>query len=76
MIDVGEGTGERRLSTLVQWLAGEHLEQDRPQRVNVGRALGAGGISELLGRHVARRAEHLAGPGLAVSRCEVGSEYA
>ena len=41
--------------------AGEELEQDAAERVDVARVVRVGGGAALLGRHVVRRAEHHAG---------------
>src|SRR3569832_2362984 len=49
-----------RSTASVLRLAGEHLEQDRAERVDIGRSARLHGPLELLRRHVARRAEQLA----------------
>ena len=49
----------------VQRLAGEDLEQDRAERVDVGAPRRASARRALLGRHVAGRAEHAAGRSVA-----------
>ncbi len=72
VIDVGERARECRLPALVQRLPGQDLEQDRAQRIDVGRSVGRGGVAQLLGRHVPRSAEHVTRLRLALARCEIG----
>ena len=60
----------------MQRLAGEDLEQDRAERVDVGRRCRPSCAAHLLGRHVAGRAEHRAGLRRAVERSAVADREA
>ena len=55
----------------MQRLGGEDLEQDRAERVDIG-ARRRGDALDLLGRHVARRAEHRAGLGPVAEGVDLG----
>ena len=67
--------GDLGLRTVKRRLPDDHLVEDDPDRVEIGRRAHDAALPQLLGRHVAHRAEHEAGAGLGAFVVVLGFEH-